>query len=351
MKRTVLILGFTALVAVLILMKIFVFSGKKAPSKQAQANPPVPVECYVAKDTAVGYQLETVGTLRANEQVEVVSEISRKVVAIYMKEGEFVKAGQLLYKLDDADITSRIEKLTIEARLARTNESRAKVLLEKGGISQERYDELSNQYQTLQAEIEVLKVDLSKTEIRAPFSGRIGLRNVSIGALVNPRIVLANLQDIGRMKIDFSLPERYSRDLPVGSKIDFQTDYLPVSETAVVEAIEPAVDEKTRTLAVRAVADNQRGKLVAGTSAKVILTFGGVDKSIFVPTSALIPSIKGYSVFIRKDGVAHQAQVRVGLRNREFVQITDGIVKGDTVVVTNLLRVRKESPLKVIKAS
>lgn len=349
MKKTRIILGCIIVVAILALIKIFFISGKPEQVSKTQPNPAIPVECYIVKDTSVIYQLETVGSIRANEQVDIVSEINRKVTSIYLREGANVSKGQVLFKLDDADITARIKKLSIEEKLAEANESREKVLLAKGGISQERYDIVSNLHQTLQAEINVLKVDLDKTEIRAPFAGKIGLRNVSEGTLVNPALVLANLVDISLVKIDFSIPERYVRDLHVGSKIRFRTDYLIEDVSAVVEAIEPAVDVKTRTLLVRAVAGNGDGRLVAGTSARISLTLKELTNSLFVPTSALIPSIKGYSVFIKKNGLAASNMVKTGVRNRDFIQILDGLMVGDTLVQTNLLRIKKDSPLKVIK--
>ncbi|MFH0761629.1 MAG: efflux RND transporter periplasmic adaptor subunit [Bacteroidota bacterium] len=351
MKRLLILIGSVAVIVILILIKIFAFSGKKEKAATPDMNPVLPVECFVARDTLVDYQVETVGTLTARERVDIVSEISRKVVGIYMKEGSFVKAGQLLFKLDDADITSRINKLTIQAKLARANESRDQVLLSRGGISQERFDEVSNLRQTLEAEIEVLKVDLAKTEIRAPFAGKIGLRNTSLGALVTPGFVLANLQDVGRITVDFSVPERYSPSLQPGTPVTFRTDYLPAEQTATVEAIEPAVDQRTRTLLVRAATQNTEGNLVPGTSAKVMLTLLEKTKSIFAPTSALIPSASGYTVFLKKQGKAQPTPVKAGIRNRDFVQILEGIQAGDTLVTTNILRVKKGSPLKIIKTN
>lgn len=351
MKRAIIFIGAVVILGILILLKFLFFPGVKEHKKAGGGEPVIPVECYVARDTSVNYQLETVGTLRANEQVEIVSEISRKVTGIFMKEGSLVTTGQMLFKLDDSDITSRIKKLTIESGLAEANETRGKVLLSKGGMSQERYDELANIHNTLEAEIEILKVDLSKTEIRAPFPGRIGLRNVSVGALVSPGVVLANLQDISRIKVDFAVPERYSHNLKVGSKIVFRTDYYPGDLTAIVEAVEPAVDERTRTLLIRALSVNEKGILVPGTSARIYLTLEELTKSIFIPTQGLIPSIKGYSVFLKKEGQAFPVLVKTGVRNSDFVQITEGIGIGDTVVVTNLLRVRKGSPLKTVKIS
>ena len=349
MKRTLIILGFIIVAVILALLKIVVFSGRKELVNPSGNNPVLPVECYIAKDTSVNYQLETVGTLRANEKVEIVSEINRKITSVFLKEGANVSKGQLLFKLDDTDINAKINKLIIEEKLAGANESREKVLLSKGGISQERYDEVSNLHLTLHAEIEVLKVELAKTEIRAPFAGKIGLRNVSEGTLVNPTLVLANLVDISRVKIDFSIPERYARDLYVGSTISFRTDYLNDDVIAVVEAIEPAVDVRTRTLLVRAAVANGAGKLVAGTSARVTLKLKELNKSLFIPTSALIPSIRGYSVFVDRSGLAQSIMVKTGVRNRDYIQILEGIKVGDTLVLTNLLRVKKESPLKVTK--
>jgi membrane fusion protein, multidrug efflux system len=350
MKRTIFILGCIILVIVILtLLKTCVISGKKEKVNVSNTNPVIPVECFIAKDTLVNYQLETVGTINANEQVEIVSEINRKITSIFLKEGASVAKGQLLFKLDDADIIARINKLIIEVKLAEANESREKVLLLKGGISQERYDEVSNLHQTLLAEIEVLKVDLAKTEIRAPFPGKIGLRNVSEGTLVNPALILANLVDISRVKIDFSIAERYAQDIHVGSTISFRTDYLNNNVTAMVEAIEPTVDVRTRTLLVRAVAANGDKKLVAGTSAKVTLTLGQSSKRLFVPTSALIPSIKGYIVFMKRNGIAQSMIIKTGARSRDYIQILEGLNVGDTLVLTNLLRVKNKSPLKVTK--
>jgi len=348
MKRTYLITAFILGVVILILLKVFVFSKKTGPAVVSTTIPAIPVACFIAKDTSVNYQIETVGTLRANENVEIVSEINRKVVAIYMKEGAFVPAGALLFKLDDADIVARINKLTIENNLALANEAREKILLSKGGISQERFDEVSNLRQTIQAEIDVLKVDLAKTSISAPFAGKIGLRNVSVGALVNPGMVLTTLQDIRRIKLDFSVPEKYSHDLHVGSKISFRLDYLTNPVMAVIEAIEPAVDVNTRTLLVRAAAPNDNGSLVPGTSARVALVLKEWDKSIFIPANALIPSIKGYSVFLFRNGLSDPVMVKTGIRNSDFVLVTDGINAGDTLVTTNLLRIKKGSPLKIV---
>ncbi|MEI6455935.1 MAG: efflux RND transporter periplasmic adaptor subunit [bacterium] len=350
MKRAIIFISIFLVILLLVLFKIF---SDKAREKQSaagvNANPLVPVEAVIVRDTTVEFRFVTVGTILANESVAIVSEINRKVVTIHMKEGSLVEKDQLLFKLDDADIVARINKLTVEEKLASENEVREKALLAKGGISQERYDMVSNRLNTLRAEIAVLRVDLSKTEIRAPFAGKIGLRSVSEGALVNPGIILASLQDISRVKIDFAIPERYAGDLRAGEKVIFTTDYAPEPFTATVEALEPSIDLSTRTIRMRAICENRGGRLVPGASVKVDLKLRSAEKSLFVPTSALIPSVKGYSIFLSKSGRAVRVPVKTGLRNRESVQVLDGILPGDTLVVTNLLRVRKDSPLKIVK--
>jgi len=349
MKRTLIFSGILLFLIILILVKVFFDKGKMKPEVASDANPAIPVEALVISDTSVQFRCSTIGTIRANESVEIVSEINRKVVSITMKEGSYVTKNQLLFVLDDADIVARIHKLTIEANLAEANETREKALLSKGGISQEKYDEVFNRLSALKAEIEVLKVDLAKTEIRAPFSGKIGLRNVSEGTLVHPNTVLACLQDVSRVKIDFAVPERYANDLRLGARVEFTTDYSAEQFIARIEAIEPAIDLHTRTIGLRAISDNKSEKLVPGASVKVDLHINNLIKSIFIPTSALIPSIKGYSVFINKSGEAKSLTVKTGLRNRESVQITEGLSLGDTLIATNLLRMKQGARLKIIK--
>ncbi len=351
MKKALIISGFIVLLVILVLYKIFSGRERTEQENATGIDLAIPVEVVIARDTSVHYQLFTIGTIRANESVEIVSEINRKVINILLKEGSWVNQGQLLFKLDDADILAKINKLEIEVNLAKANEARQKKLLEKGGVSQETYDEILNHLNTLQAEIEVLKVDLTKTEIRAPFSGKIGLRSISEGALVNPGLILASLQDISRVKIDFAIPERYANDIRAGATVLFTTDYATEPFHAVVEAVEPAVDMKTRTIQIRALSDNRDGKLVAGTSAKVSLDLKEINASLFLPTSAIVPSIKGYIVFVAKTGKADIRAIKTGIRNKESVQILEGLLPGDTVITTNLLRMKKDAPLRILKVN
>jgi len=349
MKRKLIFFGILGLIILLILLRIFSGDTKKSSQAATAAKTAIPVEVIIVKDTSLVYRITTIGSLRANESVAIVSEISKKVIGVFLSEGSQVTKGQVLFKLDDSEIVARINKLSIEEKLAATNESREKAQLTKGGISQEQYDNTANHLNSIRAEIEILKVDLSKTEIRAPFTGKIGLRNVSEGAWVTPNIILANLQDVSRIKVDFSVPERYAADLRQGSIIHFTTDYSSKPCQAVIAAVEPDVEKQTRTIPVRAICDNRDGSLVPGASVKVDIDLKAMVKKLFIPTPALIPTVKGYDVYLMKSGRAELQQVSTGMRNLQSVEITAGLSLNDTVVVTNLLRIKPDSPLKLVK--
>lgn len=349
MKRKLIFLGISGLLILLLLLRIFTGNDKQTRQAASAAKTAIPVEVIVVKDTSMVYRISTIGSLRSNESVAIVSEISKKVTGIFLKEGSMVNKDQVLFKLDDSEIVARISKLTIEEKLAATNESREKAQLAKGGISQEQYDNTANHLNTIRAEIQILKVDLSKTEIRAPFAGKIGLRNVSEGAWVTPSAILANLQDVSRIKVDFSVPERYAADLRQGVLIHFTTDYSSKPYQAVIDAVEPDVEKNTRTIPVRAICDNHDGSLVPGASVKVDIDLKAMFKKLFIPTAALIPTVKGYDVYLMKSGKAVLQQVITGMRNLQSVEITSGLSLHDTVVVTNLLRIKPDSQLKLVK--
>jgi len=349
MKRLIIVSALGIVILTLLLIRLFSGSGSKPAGTAATLNPVVPVEVFIARDTSVIYEISTPGTLVANESVEIVSEISKKVSAVFLKEGEEVSKGTLLFKLDDADIQAIIGKLMIAEELAATNESRQKVQLDQGGISREQYDATLNHLLTIRAELAIQRVELAKTEIRAPFSGRIGLRFVSPGAYVTPGTVLASLQDVSRIKVDFSVSERYAGDVRQGGTITFTTDYLPEVYSATIAAIEPKVNEKTRTVSLRAVCPNEHRLLVPGTFAQVALDLKAFDKKLFVPSSALIPSVTGYKVYLVRSGKAKLQPVKTGIRNRSSVEITEGLDPGDTTVTTNLLRLKPDSPLRMVK--
>jgi len=338
------ILAISLVLVIVVALTLFKVVSCRSAHQDHPASPAVSsglvANGYIVRDTMVISTVETIGSLCANEEVELVSELSEKVVGIFLEEGSYVEKGELLFKLDDSEILADINTLRVEEELAAANEAREKALLGKGGVSQKDYDEEANRLKVIRAQIATLEVELEKTEIRAPFSGKVGLRTVSEGAWVTPALPLVSLQDIHTLKVLFDVPERYAGEVSVGQIAEVGTDRFPERFRAVVDATEPSVDTKNRTLRVQAILRNPEVKLLPGSSVRVTLQIQTEGKLLFIPTEALIPSQKGYSVFRLKDGKATVIQVSTGLRTPSMVQVLEGLESGDTVITTNLLRLR-----------
>ncbi|HXF48895.1 MAG TPA: efflux RND transporter periplasmic adaptor subunit [Verrucomicrobiae bacterium] len=290
--------------------------------------------------------VRSIGTLSANEEVELRSERSGKIQKIYFREGGAVKAGDLLVKIDDSELSAQLARAEQRRKLAEQLEERQKVLLEKGGVSREEYDRILTELNTLKAEEQLIRVQVEKTEIKAPFDGIIGLRYASEGSYVTSSDRLATLQDLGSLKIDFSIPEKYARQVKPGDKILFTIAGAERQFAGTVFAVEPKVDPATRTLPVRARASNVNRALMPGGFANVELVLRQ-ERAIMVPAGAVIPDIKGHKVFLYKGGKAEAREVQVGLRTADEVEIAAGISPGDTVLTSGLLQLRPGAAVRL----
>lgn len=290
--------------------------------------------------------VRAIGTLSANEEVELRSERSGKIQKIYFREGGAVKAGDVLVKIDDSELSAQLARAEQRRKLAEQLEERQKVLLEKGGVSREEYDRILTELNTLRAEEQLIRVQVEKTEIQAPFDGIIGLRYASEGSYVTSADRLATLQDLGSLKIDFSIPEKYARQVKPGDKIVFTTAGAERKFSGTVFAVEPKVDPATRTLPVRARASNVNRALVPGGFANVELVLRQ-EQALMVPAGAVIPDIRGHKVFLYKGGKAEAREVQVGLRTADEVEIAAGISPGDTVLTSGLLQLRPGAAVRL----
>jgi membrane fusion protein (multidrug efflux system) len=312
-----------------------------APAGGAEERPLV-AEVYVARVQPVAETLRTVGTLLANESVDLVSELSRRLVSIDVAEGTEVKEGERLFQLDDADLRAQLAELEVRRRLAARTLERQRALLEyeKKALSQQAYDQAATDLQAIEAEIASLRVTLAKTEIRAPFDARVGLRRVSEGAWITPDTLLTTLQDTSRIKIDFTLPERYAGAIAIDQRFSFRVAGRGETFEGRVIAIEPAIEAATRSVRVRGVADNPTRALMPGAFASVEVPLARAGDGILVPAQAVVPSATGHAVWVLRDGRAELRDVEIGLRTRDAVEIVRGLEAGETVLTTNLLRVR-----------
>jgi membrane fusion protein (multidrug efflux system) len=322
--------------------------GKGGGGKSGR-NGPVAVKLMIVKDTTLENNIDVTGTIDANERVNLISETAGNITGIYFTEGSRVRKGQLLVKVYNQDQLAALKQNQYQIALARQNEYRSKILLQKEAISQQEYETSLTGLNTLVAQGDMLKAQLAKTEIRAPFSGTIGLRNVSPGGYLSPNTAIATLVNIDPAKITFSVPEKYLSLVSKGTRVSFTVSSSLDKFRAVVYAIEPAIDVSSRTITVRAKADNPKGILTAGSFAKINLELDKIAKTIMVPTECVIPDLKSSKVYLYHNGTALAKDVKTDLRTDTKVQIIEGLKPGDSLVVSGIIQMRPKAPLKIIK--
>ena len=341
------------LVAFLIYNKFFSKKAKQTSAATAgkgkRKNGPVSVNIMVVKDTTVNNQIDITGTIDANERVSLISQTAGNITGIYFTEGTRVKKGQLLVKVYNQDLQASLQQYEAQMILARDINNRNKILLQKEAVSKEEYETSLSSLNSLKAQADVIRAQINRTEIRAPFSGVIGLRNVSPGGYLSPATPIATLVNIDPAKLTFSVPERYLPIINKGSKVSFTIESSRKSFNATVYAIEPELDANSRTITVRAKAPNPENLLTAGSFAKINLTLDQIPKTIMVPTECVIPDLKSSKIYIYKNGIAVAQNVKTDLRTDTKIQVVEGLKAGDSIVVSGLIQIRPKSPLKILK--
>lgn len=312
----------------------------------AGQQPPVQVDVIIAGYQPLVNTIEANGTVVANESTELRPEVSGRLTYLNIPEGRSVSKGAVLARINDADLQAQLTKLRAQLSLAEKTEERLRKLLEVEGINRADYDVAVNQVSSIRADIGVVQANISRTVVRAPFSGTIGLRNVSPGAYVTPQTVLATIQQVNRSKIDFTLPDAYASSVRKGQSVVVEVDRNE-KRRATVLAIEPSASTATRNITVRAVLEN--GVVNPGSFVKVLIDAGSRQNTILVPSSAIIPDAKSKKVIVASNGKGVMTTIETGLRTPGGVEVLNGLNPGDSVVVTGVLYVRPTSQLKVRK--
>ena len=320
--------------------------SKKEESNKNQKQPPPVVDVLIATYQPISNTIEVNGTVVPDEFVELHPEISGVLTYLNVSEGSFVKRGTIIARVNNSDLTSQLGKLKVQLSLARTTEQRYKKLLDINGINRADYDVALNQVNSLQADINVQQVMINKSIVKAPFGGVVGLRQISSGAYVNNSTILATIQKIDRLKIDFTLPQEYAGKIIKGSYVTIKTEGPDQGQQkAMIVATEPQANAATRNILVRAVLEN--GKANPGSFVKVLIDAGENKNSVMVPTSAIIPEDISKSLVTVKNGKAVYVKVQTGVRRAANIEVTNGVVAGDTIVVTGVLFTRPNAPVKV----
>jgi membrane fusion protein (multidrug efflux system) len=320
------------------------------PAVQAMPrNAVLPVNGVVIRPKQMENKIRVTGTVQANESLELRSEISGVVEQIYFQEGQAVKRGNLLVKLNDDDLQAQLERLQYNKKLFEDNEFRQRSLLDREAISREEYERALTELKTSEADIKLIEVQIGRTELKAPFDGQIGLRNISAGTYITPTNIIANLYSINPAKIEFSVPARYSGQLGKGDKIYFRIEGLEEQFQGDIYALEPQIDPTTRTLRLRALANNDALKLLPGQFARIEVVLDRIEDAIMIPSIAITPEANRQFVFVANSGKVEQRYIETGVRTDEMVQAISGLNPGDTVLTTGILQARPGMAIDVRK--
>lgn len=308
---------------------------------------PIKAEGYVVQLSSMGDEIEVPGSLIAYEGTELHPEVSGRVVVLNIKDGATVEKGSLLLKLFDGDLQAQLKKLQVQLAIREKTEQRQAELLKINGISQQEYDLSVLDVSNIKADIELIKTNIAKTEIRAPFRGKLGLRNISMGAYVTPQTQITTIREVDKLKLEFSVPEKYASKMQPGLPVLFSLNDLKKIYRASVLASESGVAEENRSLRVRAIVSSPDAQLVPGLFARVRLNFGVNEKAIMIPTQAVIPQARYKNVILYQQGKARFVQVQTGGRDSSRVEVTKGISPGDTILITGLLSIKPDANIEL----
>ncbi|MDR9415317.1 MAG: efflux RND transporter periplasmic adaptor subunit [Gracilimonas sp.] len=347
MKRILIIIGVLLVVTILAIPKIQGLNEGQTTQSGSEVRNPLSVDVHLVEPQIYENKIYSTGTLIANEDVQLRSEISGKIVEMRLQEGQQVKAGDLLIKINDSELQAQLKQVQFRLNLAEVREKRQRTLLERGGISQEQYDATLNELNVLRSEMDLIRAQIDKTEIKAPFDGVVGLRYVSTGSYITPSTQIATIQSINPIKVEFSIPERYAGIVKVGNKVVFNVQGQEKDFEAEIYAIEPRINIQTRTLMMRALADNTKGTLLPGAFANIELILEEIENSLMIPAISVIPELQGQKIYMLKNGVVAEQSISTGIRTERYVQVTDGLSPGDTVLTSGLLQVRNGMDVKV----
>ena len=303
------------------------------------------VNAKIIKPQLLTDQIQISGSLMPDEEVDLSFETSGKIVEINFDEGTTVKKGQLLAKVNDRQLQAQLQRLVAQLKLAEDRVFRQNALLERDAVSKEAYEQVKTELATLNADIDLVKANIAMTELRAPFDGVIGLRQVSVGSYASPTTIVAKLTKIIPLNIEFSVPERYASQVKKGTNLNFELEGKLSSFPAKVYATESRIDQSTRTLTVRALYANSNGAILPGRYASIQLKKEEIPNAIAIPSESIVPEMGKDKVFLYKSGKAEPVEITAGIRTEAEVQVIKGLQMGDTIITSGTLQLRTGLPV------
>lgn len=314
-------------------------------------KPASKVEGFVVTPTVLSQDIEMPGSLMAAEETELHPEVSGRVTGIYFTEGSNVGQGAMLVKLYDGDLQAQLAKLRVQLKVAKETLERYEALLKIGGVSVQEIEMYKLSVNNIQADMSIVQANIARTSLRAPFSGKLGLRNISIGAYVTPATTISTLRKLSQLKMEFTVPEKYGVGMKPGGLVQFGMESNEKTYAARIIATENNIAEETRSLKVRAVVTNADAQLIAGAFVKVKIALGENNAALMIPSQAVIPKARNKQVFVYRDGIASVETVTTGMRDSSMVEITSGLKAGDTVLITGLLTTKPGAKVIINKVN
>jgi membrane fusion protein (multidrug efflux system) len=323
-------------------------SDGQTATVRSPRNEELPVNALIIKPEILLDEIRAnTATIYPDEQVDLAFETAGKITKILFQEGSPVKKGELLAKINDAPLQAELHKLKSQAPLAEDRVFRQKALLEKDAVSKEAYEQVSTDLEKLKADIALVEAQIAQTELRAPFDGFVGLRNVSEGAYAATTTIITTLTKVIPLKVEFSINEKDVNSIKAGTKITFKIENDLKEYQATVYALESKVDPKTYTCKVRALYPNTDGKVFPGRSASIIIRKNEIRNAIVVPAEAVIKEMGRDIVYKYSAGKAQRIEIETGLRNESVLQAVKGLNIGDTVITSGVMQLRNDLPVKI----
>jgi len=310
-----------------------------------RATKPLNVNAKIIRSESLTDYIQVTGNLIPDEEVDLTFEVPGKIVNIFFQEGSTVSKGQLLAKVNDKPLLAELQKLQAQIPLAEDRVYRQKALLEKDAVSKEAYEQGTTELEKLHADIDLAKAKIAQTELRAPFDGIIGLRQVSEGAYASPTTVIASLTKIIPLKIEFTVPEKYMNMIRPGIPIEFQMD--KDTYAASIYAVDSRIEKDILQLRARAVYPNANGRLKPGRSVSVKIKSNELKNAIVIPNEAVIAEMGRDIAYRYSSGQAKAVELTKGIRTESNVQILDGIKLGDTLIVSGIMQLRDGLPVTI----
>lgn len=330
-----------------------ILSCKNSDKKETPAKPTTPpiakAEGYIVTPQLLSNNIEVPGSLAAFEEVELHPEVSGRVTNVYFKEGANVGQGSLLLKIFDGDLQAQLKKLQIQLSTANKTVERYGALLKIGGVSQQEYDLNVLAANTIKADINIVRTNISRTSLRAPFSGKIGITTITSGAYISPQSLIATLRKVSSLKLDFTVPELYSTKMKKGALVNFTVEGSDKKYAAIISATENIIAEENRSLRIIANVVKANDELIAGAFARVNVSLGENNAALMVPSQAIIPDARNKKVIVLRNGVAAMEVVTLGTRDSSKVEITTGLKVGDTILVSGLLTTKPGAKVQINK--